>query len=67
MIVVALPFIAKNFALSTVQVGLLGSASLIGMFIGGVLLGPMTDKFGRQSLYVINLLTFLLGSPLTTF
>lgn len=62
IIVVALPFIAKNLALNSVQIGLLGSASLIGMFIGGIVFGPMTDKFGRQSLYVVNLLTFLVGS-----
>lgn len=62
IIVVALPLIAKNLSLTSVQVGLLGSASLIGMFIGGILFGPVTDKFGRQSLYVLNLLTFLVGS-----
>lgn len=42
--------------------GLIGASSLIGMFIGGIVFGPMTDKFGRQSMYVLNLAVFVICS-----
>lgn len=62
IIVVALPLIARDLHLDALWMGLIGAASLVGMFIGGLVFGPMTDRFGRQSMYVLNLAVFLLCS-----
>ncbi len=62
IIVVALPFIARDLHLDALWMGLIGAASLVGMFIGGLVFGPMTDRFGRQSMYVLNLAVFVLCS-----
>jgi putative MFS transporter len=45
---VALPLLTVSFSLSAVAAGLLGAASLVGMFFGGLIFGAVTDKFGRQ-------------------
>ena len=55
-----------EFALSTFQAGALGSASLAGMGIGGILGGWACDKFGRvrtiaNSVSFFSVATCLLG------
>ncbi len=62
IIAVALPFLVKDLHLTASQSGLIGAAALLGMMVGGVLLGPATDKFGRQIMYLLNLAVFVLCS-----
>jgi MFS transporter, putative metabolite transport protein len=58
IVVVALPLISKDLHLSTLQNALFGAAGLLGMFIGGLVFGPITDRFGRRSMYILNLVVF---------
>ena len=44
---VALPLITATFALSAAGAGILGSASLVGMFVGGLTFGYVTDRVGE--------------------
>ncbi|MFE3598584.1 MFS transporter [Streptomyces sp. NPDC059142] len=60
----ALPLARDDLELTPLWVGLIGSASLIGLFFGGLVFGWLTDKVGRQKMYLIDLLVFLVGSLL---
>lgn len=60
----ALPLARDDLQLSALDTGLVGSASLVGLFFGGLVFGWLTDKVGRQKMYLIDLLVFLLGSLL---
>ncbi|MFS0698245.1 MFS transporter [Streptomyces nitrosporeus] len=60
----ALPLARDDLRLTPAWVGLIGSASLIGLFLGGLVFGWLTDKIGRQKMYLIDLLVFLIGSLL---
>ncbi|NKX56660.1 MFS transporter [Arthrobacter mobilis] len=42
--------------------GLIGASALIGVFFGGFLGGWLTDKFGRQTLYTLDLIAIILCS-----
>lgn len=42
--------------------GLLGAAALIGIFVGALAFGPITDRFGRQKLLVLDLAVFVVAS-----
>jgi MFS transporter, putative metabolite transport protein len=52
---VALPLLTVAFSLTAVEAGLLGAASLVGMLFGGLIFGAVTDKFGRQKVYIADL------------
>ncbi len=48
------------------QLGLIGSAGFVGMFIGALFSGPLADRFGRKKVFLITILwvvlfTFLNG------
>lgn len=59
---VALPLVTHSYGLSSGAAGLLGSASLIGMFAGGLTFGYVTDRLGRQKVYLADIAAFILLS-----
>lgn len=64
---VALPLISSGFGLSTAGAGLIGSASLVGMFLGGLVFGHVTDRVGRQKVYLADIAAFIVLSVLQFF
>jgi MFS transporter, putative metabolite transport protein len=64
---VALPLITAAFHLSTAGAGLIGSASLVGMFGGGLVFGHVTDRVGRQKVYLADIAAFIVLSALQFF
>jgi len=55
------PYIAQEYHASASLLGLVLSGSLIGMFIGSVLLGPVADRIGRRNMAVISTITVAVG------
>jgi MFS family permease len=51
--------------LKSVELGLLSSSALIGMFVGALFLGRFADRVGRRTLYVIDLTFFVFFGLLT--
>ena len=64
---VALPLITGAFQLDAAGAGLIGSASLIGMFFGGLVFGRVTDRVGRQKVYLFDIAAFIVLSVLQLF
>ncbi|WP_405592173.1 MFS transporter [Streptomyces sp. NBC_01092] len=56
---VALPLITSDFDLGSTMSGLVGSATLIGMFVGGLVFGYVTDRVGRQKVYLFDIAAFI--------
>ena len=46
---------APQLGLSPVWMGLLGGASLFGLFAGALLTGPTADRFGRRPIFAYNM------------
>jgi MFS transporter, putative metabolite transport protein len=46
---------ATHLALTPVWMGLLGGASLFGLFAGALLTGPTADRFGRRPIFAYNM------------
>jgi putative MFS transporter len=67
IIAVALPSATVDLGLNSTWQGLVGASALIGMFVGGLVFGPLTDRLGRSDMYRLNLLVFLLCSVLQFF
>jgi len=66
-VAVALPLIPSGFGLTAWWNGLIGSSALIGLFLGGLVFGRITDLVGRKTLYTADLTVFLVGSVLQFF
>src|SRR5205823_3242655 len=64
---VALPLVTRAFHMSGSMAGLLGSASLVGMFVGGLIFGYVTDRVGRQKVYLADIAAFIVLSALQFF
>ncbi len=55
----ALEFIAKDFMLSTWEMGLVVSFLLLGMMVGSLATGKISDRLGRKGAFSIMMLLFL--------
>lgn len=62
-----MPSITADLQLSTTWQGLIGAASLIGIFFGSPIGGYLADRFGRKPLFTIDLFIFLICSVLQVF
>lgn len=59
-----LPVLAKEWTLTTSQMGMIGSIGLIGMSFGAVIAGTIADKIGRKSVFSITLLLYSIATGL---
>lgn len=55
------PLIAKQWALTPTELGLLFSAGLAGMALGSLILSPLADIFGRRQLVLLGLAMITVG------
>jgi putative MFS transporter len=67
VIAVAMPMIAAEWDVGAFEKSLLVSSAIIGSFIGAVVLGNLTDRFGRKAMYVVDLLAFVVFAALCAF
>lgn len=58
------PVLMKEWALTPMQVGTLGSYSLFGLMFGALIFGPLADKMGRKNIILISVILFSLFTAL---
>lgn len=56
---VALPLIAVEFDMTELQHGIVGAASLFGILVGALLLGGLSDQFGRKFMFIVEMVIFM--------
>ncbi len=54
------PFIKVMFNPSSLQIGLIQASAPLGAAIGGIVMGRVSDKIGRKSMLIFNLLFFVI-------
>ncbi|MDF2940075.1 MAG: transporter [Gammaproteobacteria bacterium] len=59
IIAVALPLVAEQFTTSPAELGLIGASAPIGCILGSTIFGRFTDKLGRKTILLIDLLFFV--------
>lgn len=64
---IALTGITAQMHLSATTASVVGVAALVGMFFGGIIFGPLTDRVGRKPMYTIDLLVLIVASLLSVF
>ncbi len=57
---VTVPLIAREFHLAAAQTGFVTSASLAGILVGTILLGGLSDYFGRKRMFIAEMIIFCL-------
>lgn len=64
---IALAVWAPQVGLSSLWEGLIGASALVGICLGSLVFGPITDRVGRQTMYLADLAVFIVGSVLQFF
>ncbi len=64
---IAVSMAAGPLHLNALWMGLLGAASLAGLFLGSILAGPIADKYGRRTIFAFDMLLFAVVSAAQYF
>jgi len=64
---VALLGVAEQLNPTTTESGLIGAASLIGIFFGASVFGFLTDRIGREKMYALDLVVLVVGCAMSVF
>lgn len=56
---VALPLIAHEFHVHPADNGFISAATLLGILVGAIALGGLSDRFGRKRMFVIEMIIFV--------
>ncbi len=59
IISVVLPLIITEFDMSALQQGLIAASTLVGIFFGAPVVGLLADRFGRRTIFLIDLVAFV--------
>ncbi|MEC3914630.1 MFS transporter [Nocardia sp. CDC160] len=59
VIAVALPTVTKQWHMSGFMTGAVSAAAVVGMFVGALVFGRLTDRLGRKKMYLVNLIGFV--------
>ncbi len=58
---VALPLMAKEFALGATEKGVVAAASLFGILIGATTLGGLADRYGRKQMFIVEMVLLIIS------
>lgn len=61
------PLITKEWGLSPIQAGVIGSYGLFGMMFGSIFLSLLADKFGQKKLLIVSVIAFSIFTTLSAF
>lgn len=64
---VALPLIVADFGLNAAQKGMVSASSLFGILVGATALGGLADKFGRKTMFIVEMVIFAVFLALVCF
>lgn len=53
---------SQDLEMSASQVGLIGASALVGLFVGGLVFGRLTDRIGRQLLFTLHFVVIAVAS-----
>lgn len=67
LIGIALIGFSQDITASPMETGLIGAASLIGIFFGATVFGALTDRIGRETMYAIDLAVLVIACGLSAF
>ena len=62
-----IPVLMKEWSISPVQAGAIGSYGFFGMMLGAIFFGVLADKFGRKSVLILSVVLFSIFTFLCAF
>jgi MFS transporter, AAHS family, benzoate transport protein len=62
-----IPILMKEWSISPVQAGAIGSYGFFGMMIGAIIFGVLADKFGRKNILILSVILFSIFTFLCAF